>query len=219
MLVVGGGEVAVRKVAVLIEAGADVTVVSPSLHAELEGLRRNAGRNSAGRLRLARRAFVAGDVKKHRLVFAATHDEALNTRIAKAARKNGVFVNVAAPGDAGSFHVPATVRRGKLSIAISTGGASAALARTLRERVERVIGPEWGQLAALLEARRARVLDTVSDAQRRHRLLIKLGAPRWAAMIRKRGAKRVAAEMDTMIGQAARASSVKGQAKKRGVPK
>jgi precorrin-2 dehydrogenase / sirohydrochlorin ferrochelatase len=202
VLVVGGGEVALRKVTVLLEAGAQVTVVSPEFHPELSGLKRSRPKGS-GQLTLARRKFAAGDVKKNRLVFAATHDEALNTRIAEASGKQGVFVNVAAPGDAGSFQVPATVRRGKLSIAISTGGASAALARTVRERVEKVVGPEWGELAGLLEARRSPVLEKIQDPQLRNSLLKKLGMPRWAAMIKKHGSRKVAAEMDSLILRAA----------------
>jgi siroheme synthase-like protein len=202
VLVVGGGEVAVRKIGSLLAAGADVTVVAPEFHPAVRDYIRSA--KGGAKLRLKRCAFKMSDLKKARLVFAATNDRALNEKVAAAARKAGLFVNVAAPGEAGSFHVPASVWRGSVGIAISTGGASAALARTLRKRVENFVGPEWGELAALLEKRRATVKSKVKDEQRRHDLLCELGAPKWAGLIRNKGRSFAAKKMDAMIEAAAK---------------
>ena len=203
-LVIGGGEVALRKTRSLLDARADVTVVAPEFHASFAPLRK------AGKLRLRRRAFRAADLRSARVVFAATHDPALNARIAKAAQKKGLLVNVAAPPEAGNFQVPASIRRGRVSIAVSTGGTSAALARALREHIEKSVGAEWEALAGLLEARRARLLKKMSDAGARHGLLCELGSARWARLIKQRGAKAAARKMDARIAAALKAGSRNG---------
>ena len=91
------------------------------------------------------------------------------------------------------------MRRGALSIAISTGGASAELARTLREKIENVVGPEWGVFVALLKERRAHVIAMFDDLAVRRSVLKKLGATRWLNVIRKHGARGAAREMDRLI--------------------
>ena len=192
-LVVGGGEVALRKTRSLLEAEARVIVIAPEFHAAFSALKRAKG------LRLIRRVFKPADMSRARLVFAATHDSALNSRIARAAIKKGLLVNVAAPPEAGNFHVPASIHRGRLSIAISTGGASAALARSLREQIERTVGDEWGELAGLLDERRATLLAKISDTVARHELLCELGSAKWARRIKARGVKNTAREMDAVI--------------------
>src|SRR5207249_385915 len=113
-LVVGGGEVAFRKAATLLECGADVTAVAVEFRPEFAEL--------AGKLKLLERRFADTDLNGARLIFAATDDAGLNSKIAAAAKKAGVFVNVAAPPEAGDMQVPATVRRGRFSLAVSTGG-------------------------------------------------------------------------------------------------
>ena len=197
VLVVGGGEVAARKVAALLQAGAGVTVVAPEFGSQFKRLRRRQ------QLRQVARRFRASDLAGKRIVFVATDDPVLNRRIAGAARRRGVWVNVATPGDASTLQVPAALHRGPLCIAISTGGASAGMARTLRERLERFIGPEWGQFAELLEERRARVIREVADAKRRRELLRRLATPGWAGVIRRYGARHAGRKMDALIGRAA----------------
>ena len=165
VLVVGGGAVAARKVAALLGAQARVTVVAPEYDAAFKTF----GLAARARLKLVKRPFRVSDLLGQRLAFAATGDLALNARLAAAAKRRGIWVNVAAPGEAGDFQVAAALWRGPLCVAVSTGGASAALARTLRERLEQAVGPEWGQLATLLEARRARILAQVAEPGARHR--------------------------------------------------
>lgn len=204
VLVVGGGEVAARKVSALLAAHARVTVVAPAFHAAFKRLRR------VTHVRQVKRAYRVSDLERQRLIFAATDNPTLNARIARAARKRGVWANVAAPGDTGSFQVPATVHRGQVCVAVSTNGASAALARTLRERLERLIGPEWGELAALLDERRERILKQVADPAERRALLQRLAAPKWAGAIKVHGAKRAARDMDTLIATVARTEPERG---------
>ena len=206
-LVVGGGEVALRKTRSLLEARARVTAVAPEFHAAFGGLKRAKG------LRLVRREFKPADLKRARFVFAATHNPALNARIARAAIKKGLLVNVAAPPEAGNFHVPASIHRGRLSIAISTGGASAALARSLREQIEKTVGDEWGELAGILDERRTKLLSDMNDTVARHELLCELGSAKWARRVKARGVKNTAREMDAVI----RAAKKNGASRQAGI--
>lgn len=196
VLIVGGGEVAVRKAGSLLEAGAKVTVVSPHFHAGFRSFAR------VRSLKMLKRKYRPGDLKGQRLVFAATNVESLNSQIATAAKSRGQWVNVAAPPDAGDFIVPSHFRRGAVTVSISTGGASAALARAMRERLERALGEEWGLVAELLEARRKSVHKRVRDASLRRSLLLKLGSRKMVALAKKSGRAAVAREMDRLIAEA-----------------
>ena len=127
-----------RKVAGLLDAGAAVTVVAPDC----------LPMPAAVDVRL--RPFADGDLAGVAFAVAASDDRALNARIARLGREQGVWVNVTDDPRAGTVILPALVRRGALEIAVSTGGASPALARRLRERLEADFGPEYGELVAML---------------------------------------------------------------------
>ncbi len=191
VLVVGGGAVAARKAAGLLQAQAAVTVVAPQFHRALMRLK----------CKRVKRGFRSGDLAGCRVVIVATGDAGLNRRIAQAARRRGALVNVAAPPEAGNLQVPAAVRRGPLCIAISTGGASSALARECRKRLERLVSPEWGRLAEMLEQRRERIMKRVAEPAIRRRLLQRLGSLRWAALIRTQGAREAGRRMDALIAK------------------
>jgi precorrin-2 dehydrogenase/sirohydrochlorin ferrochelatase len=135
-VVVGGGSVAARKVRALIEAGADVVVVAPEIRAELQAMAEQ------GRLRLRERPFQGADVDGAFLAFAATDQPEVNGAVADAARQRGVPVYIVDDPAACDFTVPATVQRGDVTLAISTGGRSPAFARYLREEMERWLSPE-----------------------------------------------------------------------------
>jgi precorrin-2 dehydrogenase / sirohydrochlorin ferrochelatase len=165
-LVVGGGRVAERKIAHLLACGADVEVVSPTVTQRVEGL---VARNA---IRLARRPVAPSDLAGAFLVFAATDDQQANRTVADAVRGADGLVNVADAPEACSFLVPSVVRQGDLTIAISTGGGSPALAKRLRQRLEATIGPEYEAFLAALrelraEARRAIVDPAVRQALHR----------------------------------------------------
>ncbi len=164
-LVVGGGQVALRKVKSLLDAGARVSVVSPEF---CEGLRKLKG------VRRIKRRFVDGDVAGAVLVYAATNDAPLNAAVAAAARKRGALVNVVdTPGEC-DFIVPSTLNRGEMTISISTGGASPALARRLRLELERLFPKSYGRFVALLARLRAEVARSVPDPARRRAALQQL---------------------------------------------
>jgi len=160
-LVVGGGAVAERKVALLVECGAEVDVVSPKATARLTALA------SSGRIRLRRRPVRAADLSGAFLVVVATDDPRVNREVAERARRAGGLVNVADDPAACSFLVPSVIRRGDLTVAISTGGGSPALARKLRQRLEQTVGPEYEAFVAALRLLRERARRAIANPEDR----------------------------------------------------
>jgi len=152
-LVVGGGGVGERKVQDLLAAGALVTVVSPELTPALTALA------AQGAIRHLQADFQEDQVAGMALVIGATDDPTVNAKVSAAAQARGIMVNIVDQPDLCTFIVPAQVRRGELTLAISTGGASPALARKLREELELHFGPEYGPYLALLQEVRARLLE------------------------------------------------------------
>ena len=140
-VVVGGGEVALRKARALADAGAHVRVVAPEF---------TAGFAEDGRFECLAERYQERHLEGARVVVAATDDEAVNRQVAEDARAAGVLVNVVDRPELCDFIVPAQVRRGDLLIAISTGGAAPALAKRLRERLEKEFGPEYETYLAVL---------------------------------------------------------------------
>jgi len=151
-LVVGGGAVGERKVLDLLAAGAKVTVVSPDLTPKLAELA------ARGEIRSLRRNFHPEQVDGMTLVIGATDDPEVNRRVSAAAQSRGVFVNIVDAPELCTFIVPAQVRRGDLTVAISTGGASPALAHRLKLELEDYFGADYGVYLALLQAIRERLL-------------------------------------------------------------
>jgi uroporphyrin-III C-methyltransferase / precorrin-2 dehydrogenase / sirohydrochlorin ferrochelatase len=163
VLVVGGGEVALRKLALLERAGAAITVVAPELAPEIMA------RVSAGKIRAEAREFAPQDLEGARLVIVATHRRAVNRWIATLSEARGIPVNVVDDREASRFIVPALIDRDPVLVAVSTGGTSPVLARRLRERLEAAIPKRIGGLASWLRALRhaARRRLRGTDARRR----------------------------------------------------
>ena len=112
-MVVGGGEVANRKARKLLQARARVVVISPDLRPEIESMAAE----------VCRRTYREGDLEGAFLAFAATDRREVNAAVAREAREKGIPVNVAADPTEGDFALPATLRRGRLQVAVCTGGA------------------------------------------------------------------------------------------------
>ena len=144
-LVVGGGELARRKLELLKRAGAECTVVAPDISAEVTTLADV----------LVHRPFQAGDVARQRLVIAATNDTVVNSRVAEAARDAAVPVNVVDDAKLSNVIFPAIVDRNPVVVAVSTGGASPTLARHLRARLEVFLPQSLGALGQRLSAMRS----------------------------------------------------------------
>jgi precorrin-2 dehydrogenase/sirohydrochlorin ferrochelatase len=150
-LVVGGGAVAERKVGALLDAGARVVIVSPTLTTSLGALA--AERDLEHRARRFRRHDTRGCA----LVVAATGVVTVDDAVVAAARRAHALVNVVDRRAACDFILPSVLRRGDLQIAVSTGGKSPALAREIRRRLEAEIGDDYGELVARVGRVRARL--------------------------------------------------------------
>ena len=157
-LVVGGGPVAARKATGLVECGAVVAVVAPSMVPAFEELgRRSAG--LPGSVVLERRPYRDGEAGRYRLVVTATGVPEVDHRVAEDAEAAGVWVNCADDAEHCTFQLPSIHRDGPVCIAVSTGGSSPALATWLRQRAGAAAGPNLGLLAALLDEARHRLQD------------------------------------------------------------
>lgn len=151
-LVVGAGKVAERKIASLIKAAARVTVVSPT---STPGIQKW---SDEGSVTLHLRTFSPEDVHKMTIIIAATDDPAVNLAVHQACQPHQ-WVNIADRPDLCSFFVPATVERGDLQVAISTGGANPGLAKKLRRQAEEWMGPEYESYTQFLGEMRQQVLS------------------------------------------------------------
>ena len=156
-VIVGGGRVAERKALSLLEAGADVTVISPRLTPKLETL------SLSGKITHKPRVFDDHDLAGSHLVIAATDSPEMNTSIGNLCRKKNILVNLATSPEESSFIVPSVLDRGALLIAISTGGASPALAKKLRQDLEAAYGSEYAVFLEKMTAVRNRLLKEVPD--------------------------------------------------------
>ena len=152
-LVVGGGRVAARKVAALLEAGATVRVVAPEFSAELDALLA-----SAAALSLTRTRYASEQLGNALLVIAATNDARLNARIAADARATGRLVNVVDAPELGNFVTPAVHRSGDIVVAVSTGGVPGAATR-IRDAIARSIGQSYAAAVRELSTLRRALID------------------------------------------------------------
>jgi siroheme synthase-like protein len=150
-VVVGGGEVALRKVKTLMEHGANVEVVSLELCPELSKLAEE------GRIKSHAKNYNSGDLKGALIAIAATDNAKTNERISSDARKQGVLVNVVDVPEHSDFIVPSTLTRGDIAIAVSTSGKSPALARKIRTELENKFGDEYAKLAEIVSEARSQL--------------------------------------------------------------
>ena len=163
VVIIGGGNVCARKAETMMKYGARVTIVSPEFTEEIEQWGRE------GCLALRRKHYDAGDLENANIVIASTDDQRVNEQIAADCRARRIPVNVVDVTPLCEFIVPAIVESGGIQIAVSTGGKSPALARTLKEDLQRFVGPEYSEVNDLLGSLRdgaKRVLPTDLDRKR-----------------------------------------------------
>ena len=168
-VIIGGGGVAEGKIARLLESGAEIRVVSPDA---TPGIRRMA---SEGAIRWEPRVYRPGDLAGAFIAIAATNLREVNRRIFDEAEARGVMLNAVDDPPNCSFIAPSIVQRGPVTVAISTGGASPALARKLRESLQESGELAWADLADVLAAARARL--------RQKGMLTAIDPERWQACI------------------------------------
>ncbi len=168
-LVVGGGAVAARKVAALVEAGAAVEVIAPDAVGSLAALA------DAGRVSITSRRFEPGDVAGARLVFAATNDRAVNARVAEIAREAGALVNIADDPEGSDFVTPAMHRAGELTVSVSAGRVPGAAAR-VRDAIAARFDDRYAAAVGRLTTLRAARVDGGARAEWRDAVDVLLGA-------------------------------------------
>jgi precorrin-2 dehydrogenase/sirohydrochlorin ferrochelatase len=167
-LVIGGGEVAKRKVYSLWECGADITLVSPEI---VSGLMELAERK---KITYLKRKYQRGETRGFSLVFVATPDPEVSRQVAEEAKTAGIFCNIADAPSLGNFIVPARIQRGDLSICVSTNGKSPLLAKKIRIDLENNFGPEYAKLLELMESERKEALEKIPEGVKRKELFEKL---------------------------------------------
>ena len=143
-VVIGGGVVALRKVRALLDCGAKVTVVSPTLYPGLAQLA------EAGRISPIRREFKPGDLAGAVVAIAATDEREINQKVSDEARDRGVLVNVVDSSEQSDFIIPSFFRQGDLTIAVSTAGMSPALAKKIRTKLEGLFGEEFALVLSII---------------------------------------------------------------------
>ncbi len=151
-VVVGGGSVALRKIRSLLGSEARVTVISPQVVPEIDELAEQR------KLICLRRGYQRGDLDNAFLAFAATDNPGTQAEVSREANEKGVFLNIVDDPDGCDFQIPATIRRGELLIAISTGGNSPAISRMIRQELEDHFGFEYAALIFLFAKIREKLI-------------------------------------------------------------
>jgi precorrin-2 dehydrogenase/sirohydrochlorin ferrochelatase len=177
-IVVGSGKIAARKVASLLRCGAKVTVISPSVTGEL------AKYSERKRIKHVKRKYRRGDVEDAFLVIAATSDEQVNREVSLDAT---CLLNVVDAPELANFIVPSVVKRGPLTLAVSTSGASPALAKSIRKELEPLFGKEFGLFVDFLGKQRRKAKRDITDERTRELLMKQIAGPEMVETLRKEG--------------------------------
>lgn len=176
VLVVGGGVVAERKVETLLEFGATVTVVSPEVTTQLNEWA------ASGQVMLKQRRVEPADIGGVSLVISATDDEAVQKEVAAIAASKNILVNTVDKPDLCDFIVPSILRRGDVTLAISTSGKSPTLAAALRQRLDHVLTEGVARTASVLGEVRTEVHERFADFEKRKQIferIIESGIVEW----------------------------------------
>jgi siroheme synthase-like protein len=160
-LVVGAGEVGLEKVEGLLACDADVTLVAPDAHPALQELA------AEGSIRWLQREYVSSDLEGHLIAIAATDDSEVNIKVSADAEARSMLVNVADVPPLCNFILPSIVRMGPLAVAISTSGASPALAKRMKREIAEMFGEPYADLAVMLNDVRGWAKGTLPTYQDR----------------------------------------------------
>ncbi len=178
-VVVGGGNIAHQKVSVLLRANAQVKVISPEFAPEFDAwIERQS-------IRCVRRAYEPGDLRGARLAFAATDDASTQAAVVAEAAASGVLVNVVDVPELCGFVMPAILEQQDLVIAVSTGGASPALARQIRDQLVEQYDAAYGSALRVLAAVRRHATVIAAGAERRKEIFTNLATSALVAHIRR----------------------------------
>jgi precorrin-2 dehydrogenase / sirohydrochlorin ferrochelatase len=192
-VVIGGGRIAERKILGLIEAGAAVTVISPEITKKIEK------EKTRERVVHIQRKYRKGDLQGAFLVIAATDAAEVNRRIAAEAE---CLLNIVDTPEFCNFIVPSSMRRGPLTVAVSTGGVSPAFSRTVRKEIEKVFGKETGAYLEFVARLRAETLRTLPEGRKRSDLLKKIGSAEMLECLREKGPEETAGKASALYRNA-----------------
>lgn len=168
--VVGGGRIAERKVKGMMESGAFITVISPNITPDLQVLADHK------QLHWVNRVYREGDLQGAFLVYAATNQREVNDEVAHEARQRGILVNVADRSEEGDFITPGTIRRGRLTISISTEGAGPAVTTDITSALNTLFGSEYEPYLDFMHDMRQIIKRKISSPQQRTKLLRRLAS-------------------------------------------
>jgi precorrin-2 dehydrogenase/sirohydrochlorin ferrochelatase len=178
VIVVGGGKVAERKVLSLLRVGADLTVISPEITGKISIEKKR------GRLKHICRQYRKGDLKDGFLVVGATDSSEINEKISRDA---SCLVNIVDTPHLCNFIVPSVVKRGAMTIAVSTGGISPALSKAIRKELEKAYRPEFSRYLKFLRATRVQALKGIRDEKKRAEFLKSVASEETLRILRKKG--------------------------------
>lgn len=181
-VVIGGGRVAERKILTLLKADARVTVISPQLTKRIEKEKRK------NNIKHISRHYRKGDLKNAFIIIAATDSQAINKHISEDAL---CLVNVVDAPSLCNFIVPSVVKRGPLTIAISTSGVSPAFSKSIRKELEKLYSSEFSRYLKFLEKFRKKAKKEIPDKTKRAAFLKSLASKEMIEMLRKKGFKEV----------------------------
>ncbi|MGI6422316.1 MAG: precorrin-2 dehydrogenase/sirohydrochlorin ferrochelatase family protein [Syntrophomonadaceae bacterium] len=156
-LIIGGGKVAERKIEQLLDYNCSIKVVSLGVEDKIKSWAHQ------GLIQLFQREFQLSDLKEVFLVFVATDNEQVNAELSKMCRERGILVNAVDDPPHCDFYVPSILKRNSLVLAISTGGKSPAFARRLRQELEEIITPAYGEFVDILGEQRELIKERIED--------------------------------------------------------
>ncbi|MDD3845729.1 MAG: bifunctional precorrin-2 dehydrogenase/sirohydrochlorin ferrochelatase [Syntrophorhabdaceae bacterium] len=169
-LIAGGGSVAERKALMLLKFNASVTVVSPRVTKKLAHLA------DTGVIRVHTRKYRRGDLDKAAVVFACTNDRETNAAVREDAALRGVLVNVVDKPEECDFIVPSIIRKGDVTIAISTSGVLPMASKKIRQAIEKTVTKDYVAYTRIIGALRRHLIDTIPDPRRRRAIMKDIGA-------------------------------------------
>jgi precorrin-2 dehydrogenase/sirohydrochlorin ferrochelatase len=193
-VVIGGGEVASRKVDSLLECHASVRVVAPAAVPPLRELA------ALGRVEYLSVPYTRATLDGAYLAVAATDNPAVNRTVAAHCREQRIPVNVVDAPELCDFILPATIRRGPLTLAVSTGGTAPAVARQIRRELEEKFDDAYGELLTVLGETRIRVLNDIADADRRKHIFTTLARDDLLTLLREKGRPALEDRINELIG-------------------
>ncbi|MBI5869941.1 MAG: bifunctional precorrin-2 dehydrogenase/sirohydrochlorin ferrochelatase [Actinobacteria bacterium] len=191
-VIIGGGRVASRKAASLLECGARLKVVSPQL---------DPGFGEVGEFEHVARPYEPGDLEGAFLVIAATDDEAVNRAVEEEAQALQLLLNVVDKPEQCNFYVPSSVKRGELMLTVSTGGQLPALSKRLRKQLEQEFPDEWEPALELLGEARGQVISSIDDEEKKKECLTELATLDLIPLLRDGGESAARSEIERCISR------------------